>query len=794
MNKIFRRTLQILIIIICIPHTNAATSFVINNSSSNGVLGSGMSYHCFNNGPTGHIETTITLKSPNGGGASTSTDVAVWVKYKGYKTGHRFNFSVPNDGNFHTQAVNYVEFLKTIYEGGEFSYISEWASSQIETATPVFLFIKSVQLDIEGSRRPGKIILAACSPTNSIRIKGKGWVCPGTSVQNTIEVQEVDRYTGSNVGTLFTSAITGTNLTDMENGNLSIATLISGTITLTNQSRYRVQLICNNNSGLWMSATNFFVWKTVSNFEFMSKDYTVYHPGAFNPNLEGDDFGEEENTNRYYNIYKSEDIVNKLSNSTSWIYSNLAYEDNLGSKHENPDYSATGNLNYMFVKVNNIGCGATPPSSDAPFFVRMYWTRARLGEIWDNDWKYNMTTNKIYSTNFTKYVPGGSEITISSPTFAAPYSNSSSPILTFPLSYPASMKAVMANINQGWYAPDPAWYDPANGSMSNSKPVICLLSKINDYSTPISSITADPLVWLQSNCDIDPFVRQNNNVATRNTLLMDNPGFLPPGAGNSETHFGTVIANNTSSNPTRICIRNIINPYLTNDNILNYGEMQIGFTNLIWTNWIANGAQGSGFTILSPTLVKATDPDSICFDSINIGNNLDEQIGIRMVWDSTAVYPTDTPLFEYAISQENSGGFARYFGSDVIIQFPVTAYVETTSGLRNGNSNSQNDKKSEKRSTTIPTMQANTEITYQIFPNPTSDNVTISMYGLNKNNNLSIEIMDIAGRLVLTCNDFNTDGNGFYYTTFNTNQFAKGVYTVKINAQDSSLTDKLIIQ
>lgn len=54
--------------------------------------------------------------------------------------------------------------------------------------------------------------------------------------------------------------------------------------------------------------------------------------------------------------------------------------------------------------------------------------------------------------------------------------------------------------------------------------------------------------------------------------------------------------------------------------------------------------------------------------------------------------------------------------------------------------------------------------------------------------------MDIAGRLVLTCNDFKTDGNGFYYTTINTNQFAKGVYNVKINSRDSSLTDKLIIQ
>lgn len=68
------------------------------------------------------------------------------------------------------------------------------------------------------------------------------------------------------------------------------------------------------------------------------------------------------------------------------------------------------------------------------------------------------------------------------------------------------------------------------------------------------------------------------------------------------------------------------------------------------------------------------------------------------------------------------------------------------------------------------------------------------MYGLNKNNELFIEIIDIAGRLVLTCTDFKTDGNGFYYTTINTNQLAKGIYTVKINALHSILTDKLIIQ
>jgi hypothetical protein len=39
----------------------------------------------------------------------------------------------------------------------------------------------------------------------------------------------------------------------------------------------------------------------------------------------------------------------------------------------------------MFTKINNFGCASSPANTAT---LRMFWTRARLGELWDKDWIY----------------------------------------------------------------------------------------------------------------------------------------------------------------------------------------------------------------------------------------------------------------------------------------------------------------------------------------------------------------------------------------------------------------------
>jgi hypothetical protein len=419
-----------------------------------------------------------------------------------------------------------------------------------------------------------------------------------------------------------------------------------------------------------------------------------------------------------------------------------------------------------------------------------------LGELWDLHWKYDMTNNFILESGSTPR-PAGSEITISGANFTTPYNINSSPISIPTIS---SNDAYIIN-PKAWHAPNPTWYIADGGSMTgqNQDPVVCFLSRLQEKTS-----TYDPIVYepAGNSTNIDPYVRNNNNVATRNSALVDGPQFSTIGGsgGTSISDFHTVIANNPSAGPTRICLRNISAVDATVDHLLNYGEVQIGFTNGIWNNWVASGMNGSGFTVVSPTLIRVTDPNQVCFDNINIGNNMQEQLGVRIIWDLEACYPVDSPMFRYALQQENMESAPNYRGSDVVFMFPAHGEQCQNEGLRMGSSSTtllnnktveskEEVKKSSKRNST--SVDQNLKPTVILYPNPANHETILTIDQVDESTTLNA--YDATGKRIQL--DFEkTYVNGVVVFKINTQNLVNGVYILETRNTNFISSNRLIIQ
>ncbi len=768
----------------------ASITLSFPSSNGSGTLGNGIVWHC-NTNTSVDFPVTITLQSPLTGGGAPNIAV-LQPTWSGSARGPLLqSFSVPNDGAPHTYTPSWSMDRKLFDYASLFAINCYWSLSSSELSSSFYIINQSLISKIADKQENGAIVLAGC--TSTVPLFSKAYVCIGTSVNYTLNVTKLD-LNDNPTGATATKAMNSTEISQLNSGTFSLATFCSsgvgGTvINFTNNTKYQVQVIANNGSGLWMNTVQNFMYKT-GNWDLIIKDYNTLKSLCCTPWSPDDNGQEKDQTTE--NIFKSPSVWNNVFNTSGYGNTVTFKEDIVGpSLHRDPDYS-TGNINpnYMFTQVDNIGCVTSPINT---MNLRMFWTRARLGELWTNHWLFDMTNNSVFytpvGTSTAVSAPAGSEITISGATSSTPYNTASSPITLPAISSNPSLNSYIIT-PKTWYAPNPIWYTANNGSMSgNNEPVLCLLSRLQETTS-----TADPVVWEPAsiNQDIEPYARQNNNIATRNTHLVDGPQNYTWGGSTStnETEFATVVANNPTSHPTRICIRNISEVKSSTDNLLNYGALRIGFTNLIWSNWVAYGMSGTGFSVISPGLLMATNPDSICFDSLNIGNNMQEQIGVEMVWNGTA--PSAPIAFEYAIQQSNAANHPLYRGSDVVLQFPIEPF-ETTA-LKNGNIGE--NQKQEKNgnygiSTGTPNIIDNSNIL--LFPNPASNNAILSISGLSGNERIIIQMRDITGKLIYDSVDYSFK-NGLIAASFNTESLSKGIYMVNININGQLKSLKLIIE
>lgn len=298
-----------------------------------------------------------------------------------------------------------------------------------------------------------------------------------------------------------------------------------------------------------------------------------------------DDTGAEPNTVTQY-MWTSDNI---------WVRNN----NDSGLTHENPDYSANGNPNYVKVRVINKSCVTSTGNEQ----LKLYWAKASTGLSWPNPWNggvFEPVTNASM----------GQQIgTLTIPVLQA----GQEAILTFP-----------------WQVPNPANY-------SQDQWHFCLLARIEATNDPMTSIETG---------DINANTRNNNNIAWKNVTVVD---ILP---NNIVNPGGVVAVTNPFNHPKTFFLELEIADLETGKPIYQEAEVGIKMNDVLYQAWERGGKEAQ---LLDPTLEekrKIVRGNHVILD--NIAFNANETGTLRLDFNFLTKELTDKTNYAYHVIQKDA--------------------------------------------------------------------------------------------------------------------------------------------
>ncbi len=272
------------------------------------------------------------------------------------------------------------------------------------------------------------------------------------------------------------------------------------------------------------------------------------------------------------------DVGNEPNNESTTIWAgdiwNCQNNPNCMS-NENPEYKTFG-YNYMRVRVQNRGC-ATSPEAD----LLMYWTFGKTGETWDHDW-----LDPVHKpTNVINGCPGGGEVTV----LSGAISN--------PITIPSLAPGASVVLTKSWRPPNPdVCFSPG------AQPMLCYLGRVE--------LAGDPMFNEQLPGPIAPNVRNNNNVATRNSYLTNiNPN-------NVIGQGGHILIELTDLEYVPLSIRfdrlNIGEPIPYSE----FGYIRLRLNHDLLNAWIDGGMQGEGVELIGDDVLQVANGESAILHNI----------------------------------------------------------------------------------------------------------------------------------------------------------------------------------
>jgi hypothetical protein len=565
-------------------------------------------------------------------------------------------------------------------------------------------------------------------------------------------------------GTKVKRYLTSAELLDLSTTGLIINSFTSGSNTISVQPNkyYQVNVVNKVRGDQWIPSYHYFHTKPGMH-DYAMRDYDYVSSGGVL------DIGEEPSDKWEKRIFKSPDLWNNIPNY------------GVSNDHQDPDYVTPpftqGNL--MRFNLRNIGCNTAPPENDHE--LRLFWTRARTDEFWDEHWKFSKLNEVESALNLGTYVPAGSEITIAGATAANPYNANSQPLI---LKNIPSTGFYLQNANVGvagtqveWFPPNPLDFSAPNGSMSNAgnRPVICFLAVINDKAN-----ADDPLIWEPTvgspalpYIPIYPYVKNNNNVVTRNSILIEDDINQLVDRGNDDWDYGwgTVWVNNPQGTPRDVTLCLDWDDVGFPNDFSNYGYIEIGVTEGLWTNWVSSGMDEENLTIISPTLFRL-DSTHGCIANVPVLPGSEEQIGVRFVFEGSAALPASVESHDYILSAVYD---ENYQGSNSIFE----VRVPTINPLHAQYKKDPNIKK-----------VAATGSDFVVYPNP-AKGIFLMSASLEKESDYTINITDIHGKLISQTNSINT--TKYFTHTFDMKGERAGVYYITLQSDDIIHTKKIVL-
>lgn|GEM_PF-1254304 len=567
--------------------------------------------------------------------------------------------------------------------------------------------------------------------------------------------------------------LTSIELTDFStSGGLNISDIVgnpsrssSGTTPFTFKPGFYYGIkILNTDHGRWQEMTKY-VQISGSKWDLVLKNNNA-------------DRGQEPIDPWTRDVFKSPDLWNRLNDPTQPDPTNF-------SDHEDLDYVNTaGNTNRMFYEVTNIGCDPSP--ADVP--LRLYWTRARTNEQWDQDWIYDLSKNAIDDKGTLR--PLGSEITIPSPTNNT-YSKVTTPLNPDAVQLPsiaggASYTPVWID-GVDWFPPNNDWYMYSNTSslswrQADQRNIVCLLAKIGETETILPN--GDPVVWEGTpsskyafpNVPISEMVANNNNINTRNTILVEYTDFFRVyNNGDWDYGYGTVMVNN----PT-VTIRNIdlcldlLDNNLTTD-FSEYGEIYLGVTDELWTSWLANGSPTlTNAVVAEPGLFLATSGTHVCINDIDVDINSEEQVGVRFLHQDTATLPDSVERYEYQLTEVDR--------AEIPLPTSATIYQVDVPTVNPSSLLLKRDDRPE------PVLVDN-GLQMTVYPNPTR-NVLIVGLQMEADMEYSIRLVNITGKVLEEISGKAISRN--FSHLIDMKSYRSGVYFIELTCDGETKRKKVI--
>lgn len=301
-----------------------------------------------------------------------------------------------------------------------------------------------------------------------------------------------------------------------------------------------------------------------------------------------DDTGVEPNTVTQY-MWTSDNI---------WVRNN----NDSGLTHENPDYSANGNPNYVKVRVINKSCIASTGNGNEK--LKLYWAKASTSLGYPNPWFGGV----LYDPNDPNSASMGNLVgTLNIP----PLQAGQEAILTFP-----------------WQVPNPA----NDGDQWH----FCLLARIE--------ATNDPMTFPETG-DLNANVRNNNNIAWKNVTVVDIPNnIVNPG--------GVVAVGNPFNHPKTFFLELEIADLETGKPIYQEAEVGIKMNDVLYQAWERGGKEAQ---LLDPTLEekrKIVRGNHVILD--NIAFNANETGTLRLDFNFLTKELTDKTNYAYHVIQKDA--------------------------------------------------------------------------------------------------------------------------------------------
>jgi subtilisin family serine protease len=299
------------------------------------------------------------------------------------------------------------------------------------------------------------------------------------------------------------------------------------------------------------------------------------------------DIGVQPNTTTQY-MWTSDDI---------WVRN---YADN-GLVHENPDYSANGNPNYVRVRVKNKSCANSTGTEQ----LKLYWAKASTALGYPNPWM------------------GG----IAHPTTGA---NMGNPIGT--INIPAIQAGQEVILTIPWLVPNPADYG-TDGDQWH----FCLLARIE--------ATSDPMTFPETG-DLNANVRNNNNIAWKNVTVVD---VLP---NNVINPGGVVAVGNPFNHSKSFYLEMQIADLETGKPIYEEAEVGIKMNDVLYQAWERGGKEAELLKSTVEEKRKIVKGNKVILD--NISFNANEMGTIRLDFNFLAKELTQKTNFVYHVIQKDT--------------------------------------------------------------------------------------------------------------------------------------------